>query len=281
MTTNNGNNELIEIDATEIPASARAANLPDSGLMQTKTAYSTAVMVIKKRELIRDVLPKCLEEAAIAGDDFYYSYSQGGNIVEGLTVGAALAIARNMGNNAVDVDVKESGDAWYFTAAYIDLETGFNLRRAFRQNKSSPVSKTGKAIYSGDRGKDIIFQIGQSKAIRNVTLNAVPNWLARKVFDRAKENVIEKIKTMGVPKASQLLLQKIEQLKIPIERVTLTYGKAEAWDTEKIVMLTGAVRSIEDGRERIEDVFPDVTTADDKIAQAAKDALAKVNGAKK
>ena len=55
-------------------------NLPDAGLMQVKTAYSTAVQVIKPRD-INQILARCETEAAIAGDSFYYSWSQSGKII--------------------------------------------------------------------------------------------------------------------------------------------------------------------------------------------------------
>jgi hypothetical protein len=270
------NNEVMQADfqeVTEIPKGA--SSLPDTGLMQTRSPYSTAVQVIRPRTLAI-VENKCLEEAAIAGDDFYYSWSQGGQVTEGLTVGAALAIARNMGNNAVDVEVRETAVAWYFTGAYIDLETGFNIRRTFRQNKQSPKAKSGKEIYSGERGQDIIYQIGQSKAIRNVVLNAAPSWLARKVFEKAKENVVAKIEKMGPEKAKGLLIQKMSNLGIPLERVIAVFGQAETWDVEKLVRIGGAVRSVEDGRERLDDVFPGATApASTEVADKVKEALQK------
>ena len=260
--------DFTEVQTDELP---KGAEMMQAGVMKSGTKYSTAMQIIKRRNLLRDVVPACEQEAAIAGEDFYYSWAQGGKIVEGLTVGAALAIARNMGNNAVDVEVTESPAAFYFSAVYVDLETGFNLRRVFRQNKQSPKTKEGKDTYSGDRGQDVLFQIGQSKAIRNVTLNAIPSWLARKVFDKAKENVVAKIEKMGKVKAAQLLTDKINSLGLPMDRVIRHFGAPETWDIEKLVMLGGAVRSIEDGRERVDDVFPgEAQAANGAVAQAAE-----------
>jgi hypothetical protein len=182
-----------------------------------------------------------------------------------------------MGNNAVDVEVRETPQAWYFTGAYIDLETGFNIRRTFRQNKQSPRKKDGKEIYSGERGQDIIYQIGQSKAIRNVVLNAAPSWLGRKVFEKAKENVVAKIEKMGPEKAKTLLIQKMTNLGIPTDRVVAVFGQPGTWDVEKLVRIGGAVRSIEDGRERLDDVFPSPAGSGpaSDIATKAKEALQK------
>lgn len=231
--------------------------LPESGMLRTQTQYSTAVQVVRPRNL-NIVTNRCLEEAAIAGDEFYYSWSQSGSIVEGLTVGAALAIARNFGNCAVDTKVEETPTSYVFYGAFIDLETGFNIVRPFRQNKQSPKTKTGKDVYSGDRGKDIIFQIGASKAIRNVVLNAVPKWLASKVISKAKENVVGKIEKMGIEKTRTLVLNKINALGIDIKRVEFAYGNSKSWDIEKLVMLMGAIRSIEDGIESPDTIFPKI-----------------------
>lgn len=235
-------------------------DLPDSGLMQTKSPYSTAVQVIKPRDL-NLIESRCINEAARAGDSFYYSWSQGGSIVEGNTVGAALMMVRNWGNCAVDVRVQETVNSYIFYAAFIDLETGFNLVRPFKMSKQSPKTKEGKDIYKGERGKDIIFQIGASKATRNVVMNAIPKWLTEKVIATAKKNVVAQVEKMGKPKATEVITKKAEALKIPFERIEANYGKATSWDTDKIVAVMGALRSVEDGIESMEDVFSD------KVAQ--------------
>lgn len=226
-------------------------------LMQQKTKYSTAVQIVKPRNL-QQVVNRCLEEAAIAGDDFYYSWSQGGKVIQGLSVGAAVAIARNFGNCVVEGSVNETYNTYLFEATFIDFETGFNLTRAFRQNKRPPVDKNGKPIYSGERGEDIVFQIGQSKAIRNVVLNAMPVWLVSKVLDKAKENVSGKIEKMGKENARVMLVQKAEALKIPIERIEAHYGKVKSWEIESLVKISGGIRAIENGHDNVDGVFPAV-----------------------
>ncbi len=225
------------------------------GAIQTKTSYTTAMQIIKPRNLAV-VQERVLQEASIAGDEFYYSWSQGGSIIEGLTVGGAMAIARNMGNCAVPTTVEETKEAYIFTSTFIDLETGFNLQRNFRQNKASPKNKQGKDIYSGERGADIIFQIGQSKSIRNVILNAVPNWLAKKVLEKAKENISQKLENMGAEKARAYIEKKANALKIDIATIEASFG--QKWDTVKMVQISGALRAVEDGYSSIKDAFPPI-----------------------
>ena len=231
-------------------------NLPDAGLMQVKTAYSTAVQVIKPRD-INQILARCETEAAIAGDSFYYSWSQSGKIIEGNTVGAALMMVRNWGNCAVDVKVMETQNGYIFYGAFIDLETGFNLVRPFKMSKQIPKNKQGRDIYTGDRGKDIIFQIGASKAIRNVALNAIPKYVSDKVLAMSKKNVVGQVEKMGKETAIQKVINKAHALKIPFDRIEANYGKKESWDTDKIVAVMGAIRVVEDGIESIDEVFAD------------------------
>ncbi|MDF1882608.1 hypothetical protein JHD49_01490 [Sulfurimonas sp. SAG-AH-194-C21] len=248
------------------------------GAIQAKNRYVTAMQVIKPRNLNR-VISKCVEEASIAGEEFIYSWKQGGSIIEGLTIGAALSIVRNFGNCFVDVEVEEQEKAYIFTAYFCDLETGFNLSRSFRQNKQSPKTKYGKDIYEGDRGIDIIFQIGQSKAIRNVVLNAVPRWLATKVLEEAKNNAMATINNMGEVKARELLLKKISNLQVSLEKVENLFGKAKSWDKIKLVQLSSALKTLENGYEDEDTLFPDVsvTTRKEILTQAEKEALLEIN----
>mgnify|MGYP005988978063 CR=1 FL=1 len=229
------------------------------GAIQSKNKYVTAMQVMKPRNLNK-VISKCVEEASIAGEEFIYSWRQGGSIIEGLTIGAALSIVRNFGNSMVEVEVEEKDKAYIFTAYFCDLETGFNISRSYRQNKASPKSKSGKDIYEGERGTDIIFQIGQSKAIRNVVLNAVPRWLASKVLEEAKNNAMATINNMGEVKARELLLNKIETLQIDKSKVENNFGKSKSWDKVKLVQLSAALKSIENGYEEEETLFPDTQT---------------------
>ena len=246
----------LESQGVEIMNMGDYGNLPDTGLMQTKSPYSTAVQIVKPRDLNK-IESRCIAEAARAGDEFYYSWSQGGSIIEGNTVGAALMMIRNWGNCAIDVKVQELPNSYVFYGAFIDLETGFNLVRPFKMSKQSPKNKNGRDTYTGERGKDIIFQIGASKAMRNVALNALPKWLTEKVLDTAKKNVVAQVEKMGKEKAIQTIMKKAEAIKVPLDRIEANYGHTKSWDIDKIVAVMGALRSVEDGVESMDEVFAD------------------------
>jgi hypothetical protein len=230
-------------------------NIVNEGMIQTRSSYQTAIQVIRPRNL-QDVERRCLIEAAMAGDSYYYSWKQGGEIIEGLSVGAALSMVRNFGNCAIECKVVEQPLCYVFEGVFIDLETGFNLIRPFRQNKTSPKKKDGGDVYKGERGTDIIFQIGTSKAMRNAVLNALPKFLADKVFAEAKKNVRSKIETMGIEKAKLMILKKAAALGISQERVEEQYGKEKAWDIEGVIQITSALRAVEDGLEKDIELFP-------------------------
>jgi len=248
-------NEITNLDkVVEIEEIQSNSNF--TPLMQTKSAYSTAVQVIKPRHF-PNIIRRCEEEASIGGDDFYYSWRQGKEIIEGVSIQGALAIARNWGNTAVEVTVEETPTAYLFKGCFIDLETGFNLVRPYRQNKQSPKKKDGTDIYTGERGTDIVFQIGASKAMRNVVLNAIPKWLTEKVLDKAKANITAKIsQLMKEGKAVPMVVSKLAELGIPLTIVETDFGKKEGWDIVKLVQISGAIKGIKDGTESAENFFP-------------------------
>jgi hypothetical protein len=154
-------------------------------VQQVRTQHATAMTVQKPRTLAK-VEERFLEEAKQAGESFFYGWGAGKDRIEGGSVDLAMSLVRTWGNCAVEMQpVQDMKDAWIFTAAFVDLETGFTLSRQFRQSKEWTVH--GK--HDAARKEDIRFQIGQSKAIRNVVLNALPKWLANKGVQAAKENV--------------------------------------------------------------------------------------------
>lgn len=237
-------------------------------MRKMQTEFTTAVAIAKPR-VRTTVLAACEEEAAIAGDEFYYSWSvkgkRGSSLVEGLSVHAALAAVRNWGNSAVTCDVREVGDHFIFTATFLDMETGFNLQRTFRQRKSQDTGMKDK-----ERAEDIIYQIGQSKALRNVILNALPSWLTTKMIAKAKENIIAKIQKMGLDVAKQKTLAFFDGRGVDVERIEKKVGKkAERWNAEDLALLQGAMNTLLNGQESADSLFPE-TSEDIAVGTAKK-----------
>ena len=225
---------------------------------QGERHYATAVPVQKSRRL-SDVQRRIQDEAAMAGADFYYGWGAGKDKIEGPSVKLANALARCWGNCVVDaLPVQELADSWVFTAAFIDLETGYTLTRQFRQSKNWKVF--GK--HDEERKADIRFQIGQSKATRNVILNALPSYLIDAAMSKAKEGVRTKIeqyiKENGIVKAVDAILQALAKCGVKEDAVLARSGRASrsGIDVDDIVILKGDLLAIQGGQERAEALFP-------------------------
>ncbi len=248
------------------------------GAMQrVQSQFCTAIAVQKPRSLA-SVQKRLLEEARLAGEEFYYGWAAGGERIEGPAVGLALAAARCYGNCAVDMlPMQETAESWIFAAVFVDLETGFTITRQFRQSKNWKVH--GKL--DDERKADVRFQIGQSKAIRNVVLNAVPKGLIRVAMDEAKKGVREKIEAYieknGVAAAVDLVFKSLGKCGVPEARVLLKMGVADkkGIGIDHLVILRGDISAIENGQERASDLFPV-----EESAGRAADKLAEANGRK-
>lgn len=226
-----------------------------NALQKTGNEFTQAITIQKPRNRYQ-VVKACEEEAAIAGEEFYYSWTvksqRGPVLVEGLSIGGALAAARNWGNCALPCKVEEKSDHYVFTATFIDFETGFNMQRVFKQRKEQNIGMKDTA-----RAEDITFQIGQSKALRNVALNAMPSWLTKKMLDKAKEQVIAKITKMGLPVARQKAMEFFEKHGIEIDRVEKKMSKKQShWNAEDLAIIQGAMSSLVNGQESADSLFP-------------------------
>jgi hypothetical protein len=272
MTENDGFTELVPIvDGTEGTGAGPLESLVAQGatMMQTKTAYHTAVAVQKPRSLDKIVL-KVLNECDYAGDEFYYSWPVKDKAtgrtkqVEGASIGAAMALVREWGNCVVDVQVDDLGSHLLFTPSFIDLETGSTIRRSFKYH---PTAAPGR--YDAERWADMQFQLAQSKAIRNVVVAAMPRWLIKRMIDKAKKAELAIIDRVGIVEARQRAIDFF--LKAGIEEARLVayfHGKArEEWDSEDVALLRNYARQHKDGEIDLERIFPAV--AEEKKAEKA------------
>ena len=241
-------------------------------IQQIQTQYATAVSVQRPRNLI-EVQNRCLQEAELSGDTFYYRWEQnikdkktGQTTKKWLTGGSidcALTLVRNFGNAVVQQrPVQETRTAWVFTAAFIDLETGFTLERQFRMDKNFPVY--GK--HDEYRKADIRFQIGQSKAIRNVVFNSTPSAIKNRMVDAAFNSVRKVIiKKMEAAKGDIMavinpLLEAFKSFGVTSEMIENKIGvKVGHWDIEILTLLTGDFKAIKSGNETVDSLFGEDT----------------------
>jgi hypothetical protein len=208
---------------------------------------------------IKEVEKRLLEEADLAGDDFYYAWGKGDNRVEGGSIALAMAMGRCYGNCVcVPAPMQETADAYIFESHFIDLETGFTYGRQFRQSKTWKVH--GK--FDPARKEDMRFNIGQSKSARNTILRALPEFLKNKAIERAKEGVRNRIDAFiqkhGLAAATDAAIAALAKEGVPVERVLFHCEVADvtALDLDKLVELKGMLRAIQTGEERAESLFP-------------------------
>ena len=235
------------------------------GTMQrVQTGYTTAVSVQVPR-VLKEVNRRIKEEALVGGESFYYGWGAGRDTIEGPSINLAMAAARCWGNCAVDLDdVQDLGDSWVFTAVFIDVETGFTLKRQFRQSKTSIVY--GK--HDEERKTDIRFQIGQSKAVRNVVVNAIPKHIIRGAVETAKQGVREKIENRikklqsegkdGLSMAQDGLVDQLKRVGVTEEAILLKLGRptVKGITVDDLIILMGDVAAINDGSDRADELFP-------------------------
>lgn len=294
----NGAAELLTPVSVGITEAAGRLPMPGTAIQKTGTQYVQAVAVQLPRDL-RQVAKDLMLEAELLGESAYYSWSvkdkQTGRteVIEGPSVDLAMAAVRSWRNCSVDYDpVQETPTAYFYTARFIDIERGVVVSRPFRQARGWQVY--GKM--DEFRKEDIRFQIGASKAARNVVLNYVPKSIIKMAMDKAKEGVrnkIEKyIKDHSLVAAQAYTLKELAKVGVTEERVlaTLSRPTAAAIDIDDLVRLRGDLRAIQDGAEMASSLFPEGETkpsgtqaqssADakkDKIREAAEAATAEAS----
>lgn len=230
-------------------------------LVQARTQYHTAVYVQRARD-IEAVRKSAVKEAGLCGEGFFYSWSVndknkpgGKGLVEGVSVDGAMILARNFTNCVCPVEVAVDGPQhWILHAAFVDLETGFTVERLFRQRKGE---RHGR--FDEERALDIAFQIGQSKAQRNVILKAMPQWLTESCLDAAKDAA--ELKYKDVPKQVPKFIRRFEEMGVTLEQLEAKLNRPRAkWEPCDLVTLAAIGRAIADRQTTVEQEFENKST---------------------
>lgn len=226
-------------------------------MQQVKTPYTTAVAVQRPRSISR-VQNNVLHEASLAGAAFYYRWSvkdkNGQNkYIQGPSIDLAMCLVRNYGNCVTDIEIlQETPTHYVFKGSVIDLETGFTCPRLFRQRKSQAIGK-----FDRDRQEDITFQIGQSKAIRNAIVHAMPSWLIDKAMETARAAEIQNIDPDAIANARAGCIDFFASYGVNVGRIEAKVGKAsDLWTRTDIEGLRANATALKEGRISVNDLFP-------------------------
>jgi hypothetical protein len=243
-------------------------------LVRPSTGLAERVIGAQPVAVYRDetkILQKLSAMAAAAGTDWFYRFpvktkGGGSDWIEGPSIKLANDVARIYGNNVNEIREIDVGDAWVFYARFTDIESGFSMERAYRQRKSQTSMKTKDQ----DRQLDISYQIGQSKAIRNVICNAL-QLFADYAFEHARNSLVEKI-GKNLEGYRNRTLQGLAAMPVELTRVERVIGRAARdWLAPNIAQIVAMMKSVADGMASIDEVFPQLETTS-AAAPAAADA---------
>jgi hypothetical protein len=235
---------------------------PQHTNIMTTGAIITAQKVAVERDITK-IMRNLTALAAAAGMDWVYRFPAGGkedgqggrgqtSYIEGPSIVLAMDLFREWGNCVLEAAPPiDEGSAWLFAARFVDLERGSSFTRFYRQRK------TQKVMGSADRQLDIVFQIGQSKALRNVVVGALQN-MANFCVEEAKKNVLSRIEA-NPDRARQRIREMLDDLKISENRIRPYYaGRSVANMTAPDLAKLGMeLKSLQDEMTTVDDLFPE------------------------
>jgi hypothetical protein len=121
--------------------------------------------------------------------------------------------------------VHETAEGWYFTHHFVDLETMTSKTRQYFQSKREDVGGRIDHI----RANQIRFNKGQSKAIRNCIIHAMPRTLVLQALQAAKKGVSAKmeafIKAKGIAAAQTYTLNQLKSVGVDEAAILAKAGK--------------------------------------------------------
>ncbi|MCP5087891.1 MAG: hypothetical protein GY952_13950 [Rhodobacteraceae bacterium] len=226
-------------------------------MVKAGMSYVTATIVQKPRNL-NEILANLSLFAAKFGEDYYYSWSAKGKEISGPTIKLANDLFMLFGNSAIECDVIDTKTHWIFKATFVDLERGVQLTRLFQQRKNQTLSDKMDA----DRQADIAFQIGQSKAIRNVIVNALRSFADYAVHE-ARSHLVGKIQK-NMDGYRERIVARFKQEKIDIEVACHMVGRSvNKWTASDMAGIASRIIAVDEGMANFDEQFPD--NRDDEV----------------
>ena len=194
--------------------------------------------------------------AAVAGARWFYripfkNKSTGQtDYVEGISIKGVNGVFREYGNCLLTTRVQDTATHWIIYARFVDLETGSTYDRPFQQRKGQD---TG--MKDAERRADMVFQIGVSKATRNVLANALEDLCAH-ALESAKSGLVARV-NKNPAGAKKWIVDHLAELEIDIKRVAKVYGRnVENWTVPDLAKIYAEITSIEDGMVDASEMYP-------------------------
>jgi hypothetical protein len=173
-------------------------------------------------------------------------------IVEGPTIKAANALLRCYRNAKVDIASVEYPGFWIFKATFIDYEAGISLSRLFQQDKGT-VRLGGE---DGARRLDMAYQLGQSKAERNVIVNFLELPYVDYLVEQAKQNLVGRV-SKNIDAYRERIRERLAELGVEVQRVERTVGKPLGeWLARDVARVIQEIKAVQDGMAFAADTWP-------------------------
>ncbi len=203
--------------------------------------------------------------AASFGDQYTYAWDAKDkrtgrkSQIEGGTIKLANMLQRAYGNCMTDCDVSETPTHLIFKAYFVDFETGMSASRLFQQRKSQ---NTGMGDV--ERQADIVFQIGQSKAIRNVVLNALSDY-ATHAIEESKKGMLKKFADPSARELAHAFIDRgLERYEISEQALIAVVGRRrDDWDARNLAKAYTTMRAVVEGMVSAAEAFPSDAYADE------------------
>ncbi|HMF27537.1 MAG TPA: hypothetical protein VKE42_02130 [Candidatus Cybelea sp.] len=245
--------EFANADEPVHPPRGAALVRPTAGLAE-RVIGAQPVAKERNEQKIRVQLR---ELAAWAGEDWFYRFpvrtrDGGQDFIEGPSIKLANNVARIYGNCITEIREVDVGDAWVFYARFTDIESGYSGERAYRQRKGQQTLKTRDP----QRALDQVYQIGQSKAIRNVIVNALGVY-ADFAFEEARNSIVAKI-GKNLEGSRQRAIERINgEMRCELARVERSIGRAaKDWLAPDIARIVAMIEAVNDGMATLDETFP-------------------------
>ncbi len=256
----------------------QAAELVAAGerLLQIRTEKQLLVAMQRPRDEGR-FGRKLKAEAALAGDDFFYSIPYKDHVqgcqdrrgckcpttwVEGPGVGLMRSGARLWGNCAVEVALEaDYPDAWVLGGWFLDFESNYALHEVARVSKIK-VLKGGRTVVARDQDAEQLYQIGAAKLARNLIKHALPHHVIQAAFELAKTAALQEKKP--IPEQIARLVRRYKEAGVGLGQLEQYLGaafteqalrKAGRDPREVCAELRGLLTAISGGDVSVEEVF--------------------------
>lgn len=255
------------LDEFAATAAQSKGELVPAGNYASPADLQHGALVLQVRRDEHTVFMKLKALAAAAGDDWYYRWPvrdrKKGTVeyVEGPSIKLANDLARIYGNSETDIRVVDAGSHWVFYARFIDLESGFALTRPFQQRKSAATMGD-----DAERKLDMAFQIGVSKAERNVITNALRSYADYAVAE-AKASLVDRIGG-DIERYRNATVERIQQRGVELARVEAVVGRAARdWLAPDIAKIIAMMTAVMDGMATLDETFPPLRKAEPDTSQ--------------